>query len=288
MKKGIVNRNCTSSANKFYYLFIIFLVQSFAFGGNLVSCGRTIDTNCAETTLCAYESELHGVRCCSDAEIGLYQQQNGCDVWVESLFTTTDAYDPDVHQSGCVMEATYSEAVAICEAEGARLCSVLEVEASCTSQTGCGLDQHLIWTSGDCSVDEDCTNVNACNYNYEGEQESVYYVGNCEYGASECVDNSDQAEECDPNAGYSLGYDDGLASVTPEDGIGQSDVDVAYAAGIASVTPEDGINQATVDAAVAIEFAAAYILGAQSGDINNSGFLNVSDIIMYIEKIVSE
>jgi hypothetical protein len=100
MKKGIVNRNCTSSANKFYYLFIIFLVQSFAFGGNLVSCGRTIDTNCAETTLCAYESELHGVRCCSDTSIDGYTQHYGCGVWAESMFTTTDTYDPDVSQSG--------------------------------------------------------------------------------------------------------------------------------------------------------------------------------------------
>ena len=53
------------------------------------------------------------------------------------------------------------------------------------------------------------------------------------------------------------------------------------------MTPEDGINQATVDAAVAIESAAAYILGAQSGDINDSGFLNVTDIILYVELILN-
>jgi uncharacterized protein YjbI with pentapeptide repeats len=69
--------------------------------------------------------------------------------------------------------------------------------------------------------------------------------------------------------------------------ITQADVDAAYAAGAASVTPEDGINQATVDAAVAIESAAAYILGAQSGDINDSGFLNVTDIILYVELILN-
>lgn len=301
MKKGIVNRNCTSSANKFYYLFIIFLVQSFAFGGNLVSCGNPAfggndGTNCAETTLCADESELHGVRCCSDAEIDLYEQYNGCDVWVESYFTTTD---PDVHLSGCVREATYSEAVAICEAEGARLCSLLEVEASCTSQSGCALDQELIWTSGDCSDDvDDCVGqLDECGVcNGDGIADgtcdcagSVDLGCGCgEAGLSGCdeacgstavVDECDVCDgdgsscgECDPNAGYSAGYDDGVASVTPDDGIGQSDVDVAYAAGIASVTPEDGINQATVDAAVAIEFAAAYILGDQSGDIINSGF----------------
>jgi uncharacterized protein YjbI with pentapeptide repeats len=72
-----------------------------------------------------------------------------------------------------------------------------------------------------------------------------------------------------------------------ENAITQADVDAAYAAGAASVTPEDGINQATVDAAVAIESAAAYILGAQSGDINDSGFLNVTDIILYVELILN-
>ena len=43
-------------------------------------------------------------------------------------------------------------------------------------------------------------------------------------------------------------FDAGAASVTPEDGIGQADVDAAYAEGAASVTPEDGIGQADVDA----------------------------------------
>ena len=36
-------------------------------------------------------------------------------------------------------------------------------------------------------------------------------------------------------------FDEGAASVTPEDGIGQADVDAAYSEGAASVTPEDGI-----------------------------------------------
>ena len=151
------------------------------------------------------------------------------------MFTTTDTYDPDVSQSGCVMEATYSEAVAICEAEGARLCSIAEVENRGTAGSGCNLDPELIWTSADCG--SACTDVSAYNYD-EDLPSSMYYVSdNCEYGARECLDSSDQAEECDPNAGYSAGYDDAVASVTPDDGIGQSDVDVAYAAGIASVTP---------------------------------------------------
>ena len=69
--------------------------------------------------------------------------------------------------------------------------------------------------------------------------------------------------------------------------ITQADVDAAYAAGAASVTPEDGITQDTVDAAVAVAEMESYILGAQSGDINGSGFLNVTDIILYVELILN-
>lgn len=56
----------------------------------------------------------------------------------------------------------------------------------------------------------------------------------------------------------------GVASVTPEDGIGMVDVDAAlaegFAFGAASVTPEDGVSKADLDAAA----AAAYTQGTQS------------------------
>ena len=52
----------------------------------------------------------------------------------------------------------------------------------------------------------------------------------------------------------SLAYAAGAASVTPEDGVSQADVDAAYAAGAASVTPEDGVTQADVNAAQATGF----------------------------------
>jgi surface protein len=59
-------------------------------------------------------------------------------------------------------------------------------------------------------------------------------------------------------------FDEGAASVTPEDGIGQADVDAAYSEGAASVTPEDGISQADVDAAFAEGVASANILTSLS------------------------
>jgi hypothetical protein len=65
-------------------------------------------------------------------------------------------------------------------------------------------------------------------------------------------------------SGETAGYASGAASVTPEDGIGQSDVDAAYADGAASVTPEDGIGQSDVDAAYASGETAGYASGAAS------------------------
>jgi len=71
-------------------------------------------------------------------------------------------------------------------------------------------------------------------------------------------------------------YDAGAASVTPEDGITQADVDTAYDAGAASVTPEDGITQADVDAAVA-EVEASYA-GWCASDIDNDGICDVDEV----------
>ena len=54
-------------------------------------------------------------------------------------------------------------------------------------------------------------------------------------------------------AEYNRGFAEGAASVTPEDGVSQTDVDAAHTAGfnagVASVDAEDGIHQSHVDAA---------------------------------------
>ena len=79
------------------------------------------------------------------------------------------------------------------------------------------------------------------------------------------------------DAAYNAGYSDGVASVNPEDGIGQADVDAAYDAGFAagalSVTPEDGVNQEDVDTAYEEGYAAGYedgfAAGAASVDITS-------------------
>ena len=104
-------------------------------------------------------------------------------------------------------------------------------------------------------------------------------------------DNQTIADEA-----YGFGYEDGfivgLASVTPDDGIGQVDVDAAYADGVASVecdsnsgydagfsdgvasvTPEDGIGQADVDA--------AYADGVASVDITSDNSTIADEAYLY-------
>ena len=45
----------------------------------------------------------------------------------------------------CSRDKTFAKAEAICQAAGARLCTVAEVEDGCTVGTGCGYDTQLIW-----------------------------------------------------------------------------------------------------------------------------------------------
>ena len=75
--------------------------------------------------------------------------------------------------------------------------------------------------------------------------------------------------QSDLDEAYAEGVAEGAASVIPEDGVTQADVDAAYASGAASVTPEDGVSQADVDAAVAEGYDdglwAGYAIGIQDG-----------------------
>tara|TARA_R110002012_G_scaffold59532_1_gene155736 strand:+ start:732 stop:4382 length:3651 start_codon:yes stop_codon:yes gene_type:complete len=55
--------------------------------------------------------------------------------------------------------------------------------------------------------------------------------------------------QTDIDNAFTQGQLDGAASITPEDGISQADVDAAYLQGQNSITPEDGISQSDVDQA---------------------------------------
>lgn len=152
------------------------------------------------------------------------------------------------------------------------------------------LNQH---GSSDDLVLKDCTgNCGGSNYWAYGD---LCWNGpdglmECEENPSICLDascvcavgTSDDGNIC-PQSCQDDSFALGAASVDIT-----SDNQASYDAGVASVTPDDGITQDTVDAAVEVAAMESYILGAQSGDINNSGFLNVTDIIMYVEKILTD
>ena len=71
-----------------------------------------------------------------------------------------------------------------------------------------------------------------------------------------------------------------------EDGYDDVSFDVGYDAGAASVTPEDGIGQSDVDAAYTSGYGEGFYNGTQSGDINQDGMTNVVDIILYVNVVL--
>ena len=53
----------------------------------------------------------------------------------------------------CHLVATHSEAYAICDAAGARICNADELQADAARGSGCQLDSQLVWTSSTCGDD---------------------------------------------------------------------------------------------------------------------------------------
>jgi len=128
--------------------------------------------------------------------------------------------------------------------------------SGCTSSWANNYDQDAILNDGSCVL-SGCTDQTALNYN----QNATDSDGSCIDAILGCMDS--EAVNYDANANtdnglcrpYTLAdveeaeeaaYAAGAASVTPEDGISQADVDAGFAAGAASITPEDGITQADV------------------------------------------
>ena len=113
-----------------------------------------------------------------------------------------------------------------------------------------------------------CNDMMATNYN----ELAVANDGSCEYPTSEtCTD--------EVNAAYESGFDAGAASITPEDGISQADVDFAVAEAASEILAleaqladaladcdDDGIGQADVDAAIAEAASEILALEAQLAD----------------------
>eukprot|EP01047_Picozoa_sp_COSAG01_P046434 COSAG01_NODE_4361_length_5098_cov_2.121024_1_plen_1077_part_10 len=91
---------------------------------------------------CASNNEAHEVRCCSDFSIPRYSRRRGCSVWAESNFQNSGVR--------CTAAKTMEEAAAVCEADGARLCTAAELAADCTAGTGCMHDNDMIWSGDAC------------------------------------------------------------------------------------------------------------------------------------------
>jgi hypothetical protein len=115
-----------------------------------VSCGNPANGNCLED-YCAPNTELHEVRCCSDAELPGYQQRNDCEVWAESQFLSVGAPGGGANGPGCVHEADLQTQYDTCAMDGARVCTLSEMQGACTAGTGCGHDADMVWTTDECT-----------------------------------------------------------------------------------------------------------------------------------------
>ena len=99
--------------------------------------------------ICSNIQTQHEVRCCSDEPLAGFEQMHfGCSFAASDLTLAGGA--------GCLSNATYHEANFHCEAVGARLCTRLEVEASCVAATGCDFDTDLVWTTSNCTTEHLC------------------------------------------------------------------------------------------------------------------------------------
>jgi len=76
-----------------------------------------------------------GVRCCTEVEIIDWSQSSTCEVWASSI------------NDDCPLNVTYGEAFGICELQGARLCTEIELIGDCAAGTGCELDHSMVWSS---------------------------------------------------------------------------------------------------------------------------------------------
>jgi hypothetical protein len=97
------------------------------------------------TSMCIPNSEQHEVSCCAEGEDAANNgYQSRCSSWFDRQGIVLGK------SPGCVEANTYEEAVATCEADGGRLCTVEEIEAGCVYNTGCGHSWDHLWTSSDC------------------------------------------------------------------------------------------------------------------------------------------
>ena len=126
---GSCTRGCTNPTSGNYNSGAVISDGSCAGGScNEVRCGYT--GHCDEDEYCAFRDEQHEVQCCSDSDLGGWTP---CTVKGATHYAERDA-----GELSCTSQATLAEASDVCLAVGARLCTLVELEADCGADTGCG------------------------------------------------------------------------------------------------------------------------------------------------------
>mmetsp|Transcript_2914 Transcript_2914/g.3490 ORF Transcript_2914/g.3490 Transcript_2914/m.3490 type:complete len:128 (+) Transcript_2914:2-385(+) len=103
----------------------------------VVACGSTQCTIDPSTAIVPITS-AYGVRCCSENEIQGFVYTGGtCNLWSSSLNEEGECAAHDL---------SYYDAKAVCEGQGARLCTVEENANNCSKAARCGLNAELVWS----------------------------------------------------------------------------------------------------------------------------------------------
>eukprot|EP01047_Picozoa_sp_COSAG01_P035048 COSAG01_NODE_2663_length_7293_cov_5.946483_1_plen_1241_part_00 len=142
-------------------------------------------------------SARHGVRCCSDTSSPVARVFQGTmwtqttevspfasDLTCSSVWAKSDGLpggqNNTVWGDNCSLAATYTQATAMCSAVGARLCTQVELFAGCTANSGCGLNDELVWSSTPCQLQEQrVTHAFECVACDVGKYSSMAGAANC-------------------------------------------------------------------------------------------------------------
>ena len=148
---------------------------------------------------------------------------------------------------------------------------------------GCDLQGAYLYGADFWGVDLSYANLSGANLTGA----NLTYANLCNLTGSaygECEESSgitDSNEDGYDDVSFGVGYEAGAASITPEDGIGPDDVEYAYLAGF-DTGLADGY-QAGLDTG----YDEGFYDGEETGDVNHSGELTITDIVIIIENILN-
>ena len=122
------------------------------------------------SSYCAAAGDVHDVSCCSDvrgdngehgdlvygmghrfAAVAAISNPLWVGAWITEGCGSCD--NNGCKNVCCVLDNDYPSAAAVCAADGARLCTVQELEAGCAGYNGCGHNADFLWSSTPCTVD---------------------------------------------------------------------------------------------------------------------------------------